>query len=505
MKGYRPSLTFSILASLAFLLILTWLLLSLISFKTAEQDLFAQKREHARIVLSMLLSYRANGNMSSAADIHPVALERVASLSDFAGFVLIDSSGSPMMMKGEMSMPDRRLHEVAGSGTQVEMFSDDRQILYIYAPIMGGGAARLALSLEGELTRLQRSRQIFLAYFVLDFALLLLFGALLLGRFIVRPVRRLLNATERIAGGDYSHRVQVEGGREIGELAESFNAMVDELRRERDEVERHVASVHTANIELLQARAEAIRSEKMASVGILAAGMAHEIGTPLAAIMGYAGMLREELASDPEKTDYLRRIIDDSGRIDRIVRGLLDYARPTRGELVSVNAGDVISEVMELAGSQGLLKQAEASMTLEDGLPMVVADRGQLQQVLLNLVINACDAMPHGGRLDVRAVLAQPDDGACGIIAKGVAESCVRIDVTDSGEGIAPENLDRVFDPFFTTKEPGRGTGLGLALSARIIDSFGGRITVVSEVGKGTTFTVWLPVKQGPGTGPKWA
>lgn len=497
MKWYRLSLTFSILASLAFLLILTWLLLSLISFKTAEQDLFAQKREHARIVLSMLLSAHSTDSMASEGSIHPFVAERVASLPDFAGFVLIDSSGSPVVMKGEMSKPDKKLLEVAGSGTPLESFSDDRLYLYSYAPVVRGGAARLALSLKGELTRLQRSRQIFLAYFVLDFALLLLFGTLLMGRFIVRPVRNLLNATERIIAGDFSQKVRIEGGKETGELAEAFNAMIDELRREREEVERHLGSLRTANSELQQARAEAIRSEKMASVGVLAAGMAHEIGTPLSAIMGYTGVLRDELANDPEKSDYLRRIMDDSGRIDRIVRGLLDYARPTRGELGSVNAGEVISEVMELAESQGLLKQSEASMTLEEGLPMVLVDRGQLQQVLLNLIINARDAMPQGGRLAVRAGLAHPGDGACGIIAKGAAEaiSCVRIDVTDSGEGIAPENLDRVFDPFFTTKEPGRGTGLGLAISARIVDSFGGRITVASEVGKGTTFTVWLPVK----------
>jgi len=502
MKGYRFSLTISILASLAFLLILTWLLLSLISFKTAEQDLLAQKRGHARVVLSMLLSSRATGGLESGGNIHPLVLERVASIPDFAGFVLVDDSGAPLVMKGEKGVPDRRLQEAARSGTSMESFSDDGRFLYSYAPILRGGAAMLALSLDGEPARLQRSRQMFLTYFLLDFALLLIFGTLLLGRFMVRPVRKLLSATERVAGGDYSHRVRVEGGKEIGELAEAFNAMVDELRKEREEVERHLGSLRTANRELQQARAEAIRSEKMASVGVLAAGMAHEIGTPLSAIIGYAEILRDELADDPEKADYLRRIMDDSGRIDRIVRGLLDYARPTRGELGPIDTGDCIREVLELADSQGVLKKLEVSVSAGEDLPMVVADPGQLQQVLLNLVVNARDAMPQGGRLVVRADLAHPGDSVCAIIAKGGGEiaSCVRIDVSDSGEGIAPENLDRVFDPFFTTKEPGRGTGLGLAISARIVDSFGGRITVTSEVGKGTTFTVWLPVRQGLGT-----
>ena len=497
MKPFRFSLTFSFLASVSCLLVLTWILLSLISFKTAENDLFAQKIEEGRLLLAIFNDILP---IPLAAP-HPGSVagkfaDRVAKERGFAGLLIVNGEGGRVYLSGTGSEMDEGLREALGSGRESSLFAGNGRYVYLYAPVRDHGriigASRLALSLSGEHERLKKSRHLFLAYFILDFILLLGFGSFMLSRIVVSPVRKLLSATERIAAGDYSHPVHVPGSAEIADLSESFNAMQEALRKKRGEVESHVASLEKANRDIKAAREETIRSEKMASIGLLAAGMAHEIGTPLAAIMGYTGILSEELAQDPEKADYLRRIAEESARMDRIVRGLLDYARPSRAVNEQVEAGPLLRATLDLLSGQGAFKSITTSLAIDDALPTVYADPHQLQQALINLLINARDAMPTGGRLGIRAVL---EPGAPG------GGSFARVEISDSGEGIAPENLAHIFDPFFTTKEPGKGTGLGLAIASRIIESFGGRITVESGQGEGSTFIVRLPVGNG-GQGP---
>jgi hypothetical protein len=291
--------------------------------------------------------------------------------------------------------------------------------------------------------------------------------------------------------------------------------MLAALRKKKDEVDDHIRSLEYINNELKVARQETIRTEKMASVGLLAAGTAHEIGTPLAAIIGYAGILRDEVRDDPEKTDYLTRIEAEAGRIDRIIRSLLDYARPSRGDWEEVDMLEVLQGTIDMLDGQGILRNISVSLSAGVPVPLLTADRQELHQVFTNLIINARDAMPNAGTLTIRVSvdgqgtgdsIEQPEKVVRGRRKsdfRGAFVSAInpqseikflRVDVSDTGVGIAQENLERIFDPFFTTKEPGKGTGLGLAVTARIVDSLGGRITVESLPENGTTFTVWLPV-----------
>ncbi|MEI6306287.1 MAG: ATP-binding protein, partial [Deltaproteobacteria bacterium] len=339
-----------------------------------------------------------------------------------------------------------------------------------------------------EKTRLQRTRQIFLAYFAIDFILLLVVGSFILSRIVVKPVSRLLAATGRITGGHYGQRVPVSGSSELAQLAESFNEMSETLHLKDQQVSSQMAALEHANIKLGQAREETLRSEKMASIGLLAAGMAHEIGTPLASIMGYADLLGSGQPDHASIHDYSRRISEDCARIDRIVRGLLDYSRPRTNAVEASDIGKLVKGAIELLDQQGIFKLINVAILFEEELPAVMADPYQLQQVLVNLMLNSRDAMPEGGELTVSAVVDS------GTVLPGSHASSVRIDVQDSGSGIPEENLKLVFDPFFTTKPPGRGTGLGLAISARIIEGLRGRLTVRSKPGEGSCFSIWLPV-----------
>jgi hypothetical protein len=350
------------------------------------------------------------------------------------------------------------------------------------------GSAGLVLSLTAEKARLERSRKLFMAYFAIDFILLLGLGSFILSRIVVTPISRLLTATEKITGGQYGQRVRVSGCAELARLAESFNGMSATLQLKDQEVSGHVAALEEANAELRQARAEAIRTEKMASIGLLAAGMAHEIGTPLASIMGYADLAAAEQLDSDTIQDYARRISGDCSRIDRIVRGLLDYARPRSAAVEACDIHRLVAATIEMLSQQGAFKEIRLATECNEKLPEVCVDPHQLQQVLINLFLNSRDAMPAGGKLAVRL---KTDNRRR---LPGQAISCLRIDVLDSGSGISEEHQKRIFDPFFTTKPPGKGTGLGLAISARIIESFGGAISVKSKPGTGTCFSIWLPV-----------
>ena len=477
---YRFSLTFAILASLASLLLLTWLLLSIISFKTAEQDLLAAKSAHAAALLKIIIATLPDPADSPSLQTFAAVL---SAERDFSGLTLVNDRAEVIYRLGDERGVDSLLLEAIKTQSAKSQISSQGMQLLCYAPLLKDGqvkgAARLSLNLSGEYALLARSRTLFLGYFVLDFILLLGLGAFILRRIVVSPLERLLKATERVIEGDYSHPVHLHGSREIAGLADSFNLMQQGLKDRREEVELHLRSLEAANRALKEARLETIRSEKMASVGLLAAGMAHEIGTPLAGIIGYSGILADELANDPEKSDYLRRISADAARIDRLVRDLLNYARPVKPEIERISVREFLEDLFAMLARQGALKRIEVHLKIAEELPSLYLDRHQLLQVVMNLVMNARDALPAGGRIEVSACTGQ-------------GESIV-IAVADSGEGILPENIEKIFEPFFTTKEPGAGTGLGLAISARLVESFGGKLTVASEAGAGAKFTLTLP------------
>lgn len=350
--------------------------------------------------------------------------------------------------------------------------------LYIRNEVAGG--VKIILSTSDVREAAAKSQRLILFYIVLNSVILVVFGSILLSRLIVRPIDELVRITEAVANGDLNQHIKVRRFNEIGMLAESLNRMAERLREGRDALE--------GNIRILKAaQDEVIRSEKMASVGRLAAGIAHEIGNPLSAILGYTDMLRKGIGREDED-EYFRRIEAEIQRINRIVRGLLDYARPGDFKLEEVNVNEIVRNSLDLVSAQKGFEYIEISLHL-DNLPIIKVDPHQLQQVLINLFINASDAMPEGGTLTVKS----------GVRSRGGVtpplQEWVEISVADTGMGMNDDERKRVFDPFYTTKEPGKGTGLGLAICQRIVESFGGRIEVASQKEEGSIFTILLPVR----------
>jgi len=361
-----------------------------------------------------------------------------------------------------------------------------------------------------------RSGRVLLAFIGLDAILLVIFGSWFLSRAVVRPLGRLSNAAEAIADGDLSQRVHVEQANEVGALAQTFNVMADRLRESRTRIEDQVVRLEMANAELARAQADLIRSEKLASVGRLAAGIAHEVGNPLSCILGLADILLRGGSSGeplaPEARDHVVQIQKETGRIHGIIRRLLDFSRPTRAEIRDVDLNETVRESLALVTPMADLRPIEVSLDLDPSGPRARTDRGLLDQVLINLILNAAQAMPEGGTLRIatrRARYEGPEAVAARRHGDPPAEDFGRkrrhkrrllrgdpvaqVIVADTGCGIAPEALPHIFDPFFTTKEAGHGTGLGLAVVHGILDLLQGAIRVESEPEKGTTFTVTLP------------
>ncbi len=489
MTGYRPSLTVSILAFLGSLLVLTWLLFSLLAFNTAASDLYFQKGEHARTLLNSFVSLLPDSIPTYPEGFIPSDsqasryIQKLSEESAFSRLTLLDRNGKVLLSAGrdgsDLYAPFQE-HTKTADGSFI--LPDGSGLVHLISITRDGqivGKAGLLLSLAPEKARLNRSREILMVYFVLDFILLLGLGSFVLSRIVVNPINRLLSATEKITGGQYRQRLKVSGSVELARLAHAFNEMASALDNKDRLVTEQMAALERANSDLRQAREESLRIEKMASIGLLAAGMAHEIGTPLASIMGYAELAAGEQSDNPAIQDYARRITDDCSRIDRIVRGLLDFSRPRTASGAHADIRDVIMSTVDLMSQQGVFKQLNLSVAIDDGLLPARCDQHQLQQVIINLLLNSREATPAGGTINIRACQKT---------------SHIRLDVIDSGAGIPDESMKHIFDPFYTTRQPGKGTGLGLAISARIVEGFGGRISASSVVGEGSCFTVLLPL-----------
>jgi hypothetical protein len=350
---------------------------------------------------------------------------------------------------------------------------------------------------------------------LLDVGVFVLLGRALIDRLVVNPLRAAVGTAEAIAAGDYARRAPEGETREIDALNSALNRMTEQLLHNQQLLAENVRSLDDTNRLLLATQYDLVQAEKMASVGRLAAGVAHEVGNPLGALLGYAGVLKRR-GVDPELLQGLER---ETRRIDVIVRRLLDYSRPAPAlrEPVDVNAS--LRRVLELLADQGRLEGIEVQTSLEEGIPPVMAEAHFLDQVFVNLFDNARLAMGGSGRLTVRTMLdhwhpdrplpvrratdppgvsyahlRRPRYGThrdAATIAEGA--EIVRVVVADTGPGIAPEHIDAIFDPFFTTRAPGEGTGLGLAIVASTVADFGGRIEATSAQGGGAAFTLCFP------------
>ena len=374
-----------------------------------------------------------------------------------------------------------------------------RTELFLHFGLLAAVALAIALVSVVLFHQAEGNREAFLlvALIAADVAVFVVFGAYQLNRFFLKPLEEAIPAIEAIAAGDLGRRVPVGASAEFATLAESVNHLTDRLLDERTHL---------------------VRAEKLAGIGRFAAGIAHEIGNPLGAINGYVHMIRSAGRADPAVLEPTAALEAETARIDRIIRSLLDYARPRRGTPAPVDINDTIASVVRLLTDQGVLRRVDVELALDADLPPTAGERHELEQVFVNLLMNAADAMEGTGVIAIRSRRVSVEELSRGADRRGgdppgfsaarqpsprfrgwlnssvLPRDVIQIVVADAGSGIPMGEEEHIFDPFYTTKEPGKGTGLGLSVVARIVDSLGGVIWAQASREGGAAFIILLPL-----------
>jgi two-component system NtrC family sensor kinase len=411
---------------------------------------------------------------------------QVGAVSVFLGDVRISTQGTETGTQVSSEVAARVLD--AGGRWLGRAFVIEDWFIAAYEPLKDPGGriiGMIGLGVREDSYLALRTRVMLTFVVVAAIGVIVVFGlTYVIARAMIRPLAAMATATRKIAAGDLHHTVPVTSGDEIGTLAESFNSMMASLRVARDELEEWTRTledkVKARTAELVEMQSKMAEADKMVSLGRMAAGVAHEINNPMGGILTFASLGLQDLPEDHPQRRNFEIIIKQTMRCRTIVKGLLEFSHQTESKPAPTDVNDVVDRTLMLLQQQASFQNIRSTRVSGDDLPPIVIDPGHLQQVVLNLVVNAVDAMEEKGELTVVTELSP-----------GGRE--VRIGITDTGKGIPKDILPVIFEPFFTTKEVGKGTGLGLAIVHGIVTRAGGKVEV-DTTPRGTTFTVILPV-----------
>ena len=456
-------------------------------FRQAQREMVSLKIETG-LVLARALEVQVGRSDSRAAQ---QRLIQAMIGEGFERIIVVDNRGAALASFGPWPWEDHPnppdLHKAMAARETVSflprwsLLTSSDPTVALAIPLFSGSRVVGAVGLFSSLPEMRatwiRIQWTILIFLGLDTLVTVGFGTYLLSHRFVRPLRKLLVRFEDLAAGRYEPSVKTGPENEIGLMETSFEAMAERLLESQARLRENIETIR-------QAQDRLIRSEKMASVGRLAAGLAHELGNPLGSLLGFVHLLGRDDLDPADRADFLARMESEITRMDGIIRSLLDFARPVKTEVGPVDLDEVVRSALALARVQKWCDGLEIVQDLEADLPPVRAEKNRLTQVLLNLMANAGQAMAGQGRLT---------------LTTGTLNGGAVVAVKDTGPGLSPEEIDRIFEPFYTSKDPGEGTGLGLSVSLSIVESFGGRIDVESRPGRGASFKVWLAFNSAEG------
>jgi len=475
-------------------------LISIVVFRVSENEIRLQQ-QHAADQVFIAITATLDAVLRDSSAVQPKAvnlkayLNLLASTMDCDILILTDRNGRTLASVGNTAkLPGPHRHtSITPARTRTHSLQRDssRTVLrhLCSGPVLSGtqvlGYLTIGFPADQTNMRISNAARMILLYMVIDGVIIFFFGIFLLSRYVVRPVQRLSRDMQTLAGGLLPRVQTPKSGNEIDTLASTIKALYSELKQEQNNTVAQLAEITAKNRQLEQARDEILQSEKMASVGRLAAGIAHEIGNPAGIVTGYIHMLKEGGISQEQRDDFLARTEKELERISATIRELLDFAQPSTKEAAPVQINDIVSDCQALFSYQRDMNNCTILFEPEDALPQIYANASLLRQLIVNLLLNARDAMSESGTIHIST--------------RQLADSKkIELIIADTGCGIAPEHQGLIFDPFFTTKDPGKGTGLGLSNAHRIVEIHGGAITVTSEPDRGTRFAITFPIHTEP-------
>jgi signal transduction histidine kinase len=513
-RGLKTKIAFNI----AILFFVAMLLVNIITIMTAQRDIIRKEVSKGQFILSTVKPDLIK-SLKFGMDAHPTSSRaRVFQLLTEAGVsnALVFGKNNERILFGDMSRTLQeelmkrsrkamrsKMHEANFFGTTWGVFWKQRRDLILSSPLLQNdealAGASIVLPLEGIYQSLRRSQKMLFIYLFINTVILTFIGIYRLSKVYFQPLARLARrAQDYREDDDMLFSVRKEDN-ELHQLSGALNSMLRRISADKEKLRSTVNSLEKANLELKRAQKEIIRAEKLASVGRLSAGIAHEIGNPIGIVMGYLELIKQKDIPDAEKSEYIHRTEAEIERINTIIRQLLEISRPSNTGLKAVSVHELIDDIAEVLNIQPLMADVTLECRLEAENDNVMADSNQLRQVFLNLIINAADAISSEGQADngklliQSALVGETPDQPPG------RKAHLKIMFIDNGPGIPEENIGNIFDPFYSTKEPGKGTGLGLSVSFMIVEGFGGKMTVTSDIGEGTTMTILLPTVENQG------
>ena len=498
---------------LAVLLLLAMVLVNVVLITTTREDLLRFELDKGSLLISMIENTPGFGKepyFSPEMMGSENGVEAILKTASIPCVLILDknlnrvySGGRNCTLKGELHRLTRQ--SIRSGRRQTGLFGETWGVLWkqaqyaiLSAPLIREGkivaGAGVLLPLEGIYKTLRRSQQILFIYIIANAVVMTLIGLYALSRVVVNPLVRLVNRAEEYQENEELFFLYEKEGNEFSKLSGSLNRMLQRIREDKEKLRSTVQSLEKVNIELELAQKDVIRAEKLASVGRLSSGIAHEIGNPIGIVLGYLELLKQKDIDEAEKIEFIGRAEKEINRINTIIGQLLDFSKTSKvgPEVISVHA--IIDDIVKVFKVQPMMKQIEIRKSLAAEADNVLADPDQLRQVFLNLLINSADAISTaetstGNEIEIDTKIAADVDPVT-----GKSRPKLEIRIRDNGPGISPENIDNIFDPFFTTKETGMGTGLGLWVSFIMIDGIDGTITADSEPNTGTTVTIYLPL-----------
>ena len=498
---------------LSVLLLLAMILLDFVMIITARRDLLRSEISRGYIFISGIQANKMFipelGNIAASSDFQ-YDFGRLLKDAGFSCAIVMDAKKNRAYFHGENCTLQNEIEtltrQTIRSGDKTSRFfgstwgvlGKQSRNLVISAPLLKNGSVvagvSLVLSLKGVYERLRRTQYILLIYIFINVFVFSFFGYYRLSRIIVKPLQSLVKRAEEYREDDEMFFLYEKKGNEFNKLYKALNSMLKQIADDKERLRTTVMSLEKANIDLKQAQKEIIQAEKLASVGRLSSGIAHENGNPIGIVVGYLELLKQNDISEKDKKEFILRTENEINRVNTIIKKLLDFSRPSKEDLKAVSVHTIIGETVDVFKFQPLMSDIDLHLSFIAENDIVMADPNQLRQVFLNLLINAADAISSVKDHSKGKILITTE-----IVPMAPAESAdhlnmLKISYIDNGSGISKENLGNIFDPFYTTKEPGKGTGLGLSVCFMIIQGIGGKIRASSEEGEGSTIDIYLPL-----------
>ncbi len=395
---------------------------------------------------------------------------------------------------------DAKMTSIQYAGDTWGVFWKQKKYLIVSKPFSANhhhGSGGTVIFQLGDIHKILRSANRFAAFYLIVNGLVLAFLCFYrFSRLIFRPLDKIIHIAKAYKDSDSLQFISDKRSHEFNELSSALNRMIHRIETDKEKLRESLKKLKEAHEELKKTQAEMVRAEKMASIGRLSAGIAHEIGNPIGIVLGYLGLLqkRNGIQQDAVALDYLARAENEINRINEIIRQMLDFSRTPALRFCKISIHQLVCDIVAVMRDQPLMRHIQIEYELSSPHDAVYADYHLMRQVLMNLLINAADSIavsnhPTCGRILIStAFIPQTHPKAIG------GEPTLQLAVMDNGTGIAEKDFDSIFDPFYTTKEPGKGTGLGLSVSYTIVEQAGGKIFADSEIGKGTTMTILLPL-----------